>query len=108
MNILASPTGNPFAACTAFFLMQECLHTCVCVCVCEYVKTTFALGIATADSTRIISTLAHLGWTRGTHHHSTESLPSFLTGLETEKNKGRGRESWRGGLLFYILKLAQF
>lgn len=82
--MLASPTGNPFAACAALFNARMPAYLSVC----EYVKTTFALGTAPADSTRIFSTLAHLGWT---HHHSTQSLPSFLTGLETEKHKGRER-----------------
>lgn len=68
-------------------------------CVCEYVKIITTLGIATADSTRIICTLAHLGWTQGTHHHSTESLPSFLTGLETQKKEKERKLERRTALL---------
>lgn len=73
-----SPTSNPFAACAAF-----CLHTCVCVCEC--VKTTCAL--ATAESP---VSLAHWHTVAGpgSSPPSTESLPSFLTGLETENIKG--------------------
>ena len=64
--------------------MQQCL---VCA---KYVKTTSTLGIGTADSTRIICTLAHIGWTRESHHHSTRSPPSFLTGLEEKKREREG------------------
>lgn len=72
--MLASPTGNPFAACAALFNARMPAYLSVC----EYVKTTFALGTAPADSTRIFSTLAHLGWTQLTtipHRAFHHSLP---------------------------------
>lgn len=85
--------------CTAF--IQAHLRTYVCVqgllvSVCaKYFKTTSTLGVGTIDSTRIICTLVHLGRTRETHHHSTESPPSFLTGLEMKKRE-RERERVQG------------
>lgn len=96
-------------SCIAFYpSVQKCVRKEACVCVCKvlYVKTALALGAGTADSTRIICTLAHLGWTQGTHHHSTESPPSFLTGLETKKRVGererkREREKVSGRVCSY-------
>lgn len=76
-----------------------------CMCV-SAVRNT--LGAGTADSTRIICTLAHLCRTQETHHHSTENSPSFLKGLETQKKREREREKGRGErLLFYFLQLAE-
>lgn len=97
------------------YLIYVCERMFVCfVCLCfvclsvrvKYVKTTFTFEIGTPDSTHIICTLAHLGWTRETHPHSTESPPSFLTGLETKKKKKREKrgegESLSEALLFYF------
>ena len=46
-------------------------------------------GVRSADSTRISGTLAHLGQAQRTHRHSTESAPSFLTGLERERARDK-------------------
>lgn len=116
MNIWTCPANNNFSillsdvSAFVFFMcefqqhahvllfIQAYIYTSVCA---QYVKTTFTFGVGAADSTRIICTLAHLGWTRGTHHHSTESPPSFLTGLETKKGE-REREKVSGRVCSFM------
>lgn len=65
----------------------------------KYVKSNLGVRERVLQSAHIVCSLAHLCLSQETHRHSTESSPSFLTGLQTKTtDRAREGESSRGGI----------